>query len=87
MSNGGKTYTFTLRKGLVYSNGPREGLGFRLHDGALDQARLGQEELLTENIAGGEAFDTGKASSISGIQTDDATGRSRSSSSPPTARS
>ena len=75
VTNGGKTYTFTLRKGLVYSNGTPVKASDFTH--AIERAiKLGwtNKSFLTENIVGGEAFDAGKASSISGIRTDDATG-------------
>ncbi len=75
VTNGGRTYTFTLRKGLVYSNGTPVKASDFTH--AIERAiKLGwtNKSFLTENIVGGEAFDAGKASSISGIHTDDATG-------------
>ncbi len=75
VTDGGKTYTFKLRKGLVYSNG----VPFKASDVAYGIQRSvklgwGNKGMLTENIVGGEAFDKGKASSISGIKADDATG-------------
>jgi peptide/nickel transport system substrate-binding protein len=75
VSANGKTYTFTLRKGLHYSNGA----SVKASDFAYTIQRAiklgwGNKSFLTENIVGGEEFDKGKASSISGIQTDDATG-------------
>jgi peptide/nickel transport system substrate-binding protein len=75
VTNGGKTYTFTLRKGLVYSNGAPVKASDFAH--AIERAiKLGwtNKSFLTENIVGGEAFDAGKASSIAGIHSDDATG-------------
>jgi peptide/nickel transport system substrate-binding protein len=76
VSNGGKTYTFTLRKGLVYSSGaPVKASDFAYSIERAIKLGWGSKELLTENIVGGEAFDKGKASSISGIQTDDASGK------------
>ncbi|HEY5287070.1 MAG TPA: ABC transporter substrate-binding protein [Solirubrobacteraceae bacterium] len=76
VTNGGKTYTFMLRKGLVYSNGA----AVKASDFAYAIERSiklgwGSDSFLTENIAGAEEFQKGKATSISGIQTDDATGR------------
>ncbi|MGH2834897.1 MAG: ABC transporter substrate-binding protein [Solirubrobacteraceae bacterium] len=75
VSNGGKTYTFKLRKGLVYSNGT----AVKASDFAHTIERTiklgwGNKSLMTEHIVGGEAFDAGKAKSIAGIHTDDATG-------------
>ncbi|HXC46148.1 MAG TPA: ABC transporter substrate-binding protein [Solirubrobacteraceae bacterium] len=76
VTDGGKTYTFMLRKGLVYSSGA----SVRASDFAYAVKRAiklgwGSDSFLTENIAGAEEFQKGKASSISGIQSDDATGR------------
>lgn len=74
VSADGKTYTFTLRKGLVYSSGaPVKASDFAYTIQRAIKLGWGNKELLTENIVGGEEFDKGKASSISGIQTDDAT--------------
>ncbi len=75
VSDGGRTYTFTLRKGLVYSNGaPVKASDFTHTIERSIKLGWGDKSFLTENIVGGEAFDAGKASSISGIQTNDATG-------------
>jgi peptide/nickel transport system substrate-binding protein len=76
VSADGKTYTFTLRKGLVYSNGaPVKASDFAYTIQRAIKLGWGNKELLTENIVGGEDFDKGKASSISGIQADDGTGK------------
>ncbi|HEV7937480.1 MAG TPA: ABC transporter substrate-binding protein [Solirubrobacteraceae bacterium] len=76
VTGGGKTYTFMLRKGLVYSNGaPVKASDFAYAIERSIKLGWGSESFLTENIAGAEEFQKGKASSISGIQTDDATGR------------
>jgi peptide/nickel transport system substrate-binding protein len=76
VSKDGKTYTFTLRKGLVYSSGaPVKASDFAYTVERAIKLGWGNKELLTENIVGGEAFDKGKASSISGIETDDASGK------------
>ncbi len=76
VSSDGKTYTFTLRKGLVYSNGtPVEASDFTHTIERAIKLGWGEKELLTENIVGGEAFDKGKASTISGIQANDSTGK------------
>jgi peptide/nickel transport system substrate-binding protein len=75
VSNGGKTYTFKLRKGLVYSNGaPLKASDVAYAIQRTIKLNWGNKGMLTENILGGEAFDKGKASSISGIHTDDASG-------------
>jgi peptide/nickel transport system substrate-binding protein len=76
VSSDGKTYTFTLRKGLVYSNGaPVKASDFAHTIERAIKLGWGNKELFTENIVGGEDFDKGKSSSISGIQADDATGK------------
>ncbi|HTA98219.1 MAG TPA: ABC transporter substrate-binding protein [Solirubrobacteraceae bacterium] len=76
VTGGGRTYTFMLRKGLVYSNGaPVKASDFAYAIERTIKLGWGSESFLTENIAGAEEFQAGKASSISGIQTDDATGR------------
>jgi peptide/nickel transport system substrate-binding protein len=76
VSKDGKTYTFTLRKGLVYSNGaPVKASDFAYTVQRAIKLGWGNKEMLTENIVGGEAFDQGKASKISGIETDDSTGK------------
>jgi len=75
VSSDGKTYTFVLRKGLLYSDGtPVKASDFTHTIERAIKLGWGEKELLTENIVGGEAFDQGKASTISGIQADDATG-------------
>jgi peptide/nickel transport system substrate-binding protein len=76
VSADGKTYTFKLRPGLVYSNGTIVRASDFAH--AIERTiklNWGNKGLLTEHIVGGEAFDKGKASSISGIKADDATGK------------
>lgn len=76
VSDGGRTYTFTLRKGLVYSNGvPVKASDFAYTIERAIKLGWGDKSFLTENIGGAEAFDAGKASSISGIHTDDASGQ------------
>jgi peptide/nickel transport system substrate-binding protein len=75
VSNGGKTYTFKLRKGLLYSNGaPLKASDVARAIQRTIKLNWGNKGMLTENIVGGEDFDKGKASSISGIHTDDASG-------------
>ncbi|HEX4838596.1 MAG TPA: ABC transporter substrate-binding protein, partial [Solirubrobacteraceae bacterium] len=76
VSADGKTYAFMLRKGLHYSSGaPVKASDFAHTIERAIKLGWGNKSMLTENIAGGEAFDKGKASSISGIETDDATGK------------
>jgi peptide/nickel transport system substrate-binding protein len=76
ISPDGRRYRLALRKGLVYSNGrPATAGDFEY---TIERAiRLGWpgKHFLTDNIVGAEAFDRGQANDISGIETDDATGR------------
>lgn len=75
VADGGKTYDFKLRKGLLYSNGePVKASDFKHTIERTIKLGWGNKSFLTENIVGGEAFDAGKARSIAGIHTDDATG-------------
>jgi peptide/nickel transport system substrate-binding protein len=76
ISPDGKTYTFTLRKGLLYSNG----VAVKAGDFAYSLERSmklnwGGKSFFTENIVGAEAFDKGTAKTISGIKTDELTGQ------------
>ena len=76
VSNGGKTYTMTLRKNLVYSNG----VAVKASDFAYSIERAikltwGGDSFYTGNIVGATAYSTGKASTITGISTNNATGQ------------
>src|SRR3984885_301051 len=76
VSNGGKTYTFTIRKGLTYSDGSpvkASDLTFAIER----DLKLGWSaaSFLTSTIQGASAYSTGKAKTISGITTNDATGQ------------
>jgi peptide/nickel transport system substrate-binding protein len=77
ISNGGKTYTVTLRKGLKFSNGkPAVASNFTYAvERSIKIPWGGSGEFITPNIVGAAAFSTGKAKSISGITTNDATGK------------
>jgi peptide/nickel transport system substrate-binding protein len=77
ISDGGKTYTATLRKGLKFTNGkPAVASDFAY---AVERAEKipwgGSGEFITPNIVGGAAYSAGKAKTISGITTNDATGK------------
>jgi peptide/nickel transport system substrate-binding protein len=77
ISHGGRTYTVTLRRGLEFSNhAPVMASDFTF---ALERAlRLpwrGSREFLSPVIVGADAYATGTAKSISGVATDDATGK------------
>lgn len=75
IGNGGKTYVITLRKGLHYSNGaPVKASDFAHAVERAIKLNWANKSFLTEHIEGGEAFDEGKASSISGIEVNDSTG-------------
>jgi peptide/nickel transport system substrate-binding protein len=77
ISDGGKTYTATLRKGLVFSNGkPVQASDFAYTvERAIKIPWGGSGEFITPVIVGGTAFSTGKAKTISGITTNNATGK------------
>ena len=77
ISNGGKTYTATLRKGLVYSNGkPVKASDFLWTvERAIKIPWGGSGAFLTSQIQGAQDYSSGKAKTISGIKTDNATGK------------
>jgi len=77
ISDGGKTYTVTLRKGLVFSNGkPVTASDFAYTvERSIKIPWGGSGSFITPIIAGATAYSNGKAKSISGITTDDATGK------------
>jgi len=76
VSNGGKTYTFTLRSGLHYS----DGTAIKASDVTYALERdikipWQAASFVSAYIAGGADYAKGKAKTISGITTDDATGK------------
>ena len=75
ISNGGKTYTLTLRKGLKYS----DGTPVKASDFASTIERLfkinSPGSFFYENIVGAEKFAETKAGGIPGIKTEDKTGK------------
>lgn len=76
VSNGGRTYTVTLRPGLKYSDGSAvKASDFRSTIERAIKAPWGGKSFFTGYIAGALAYDTNKAKSISGIKADDATGK------------
>jgi peptide/nickel transport system substrate-binding protein len=76
ISSDGKTYTFTLRKGLVYSDGkPVKASDFAYSIQRMIKLNWGGKSFFTSYVDGAEAYDKGSAKSISGIVTDDATGK------------
>jgi peptide/nickel transport system substrate-binding protein len=77
ITDGGKTYTVTLRKGLVFSNGkPVVASDFTYAvQRAIKIPWGGSGQFITPVIVGGTAYSTGKAKTISGITTNDSTGQ------------
>ena len=75
VSADGKTYTLKLRQGLTFSDGkPVKASDFAATVERAIKLNWGGKSFLTSYVKGAAAFDTGKAKSISGITTDDATG-------------
>jgi peptide/nickel transport system substrate-binding protein len=75
ISPSGTTYTFTLRKGLHYSNGePVRAADFAHTIERAIKLGWGNKQFLTSNIVGAEAYDQGKAPTISGISSSESTG-------------
>jgi peptide/nickel transport system substrate-binding protein len=76
ISPNGKRYAFTLRKGLVYSNGsPVRASDFEYTIERAIRLGWGGRRFLTENVVGAREYEQGIAQEISGINADDATGR------------
>ncbi len=77
ISNGGKTYTVTLRKGLKYSNGdPVQASDFAYTmERSLTIPWGGASTFVTPYLVGADAYATHKAKSISGISANNATGK------------
>jgi peptide/nickel transport system substrate-binding protein len=76
VSADGKTYTATLRKGLTYSNGtPVKASDFTYSVERSLKIPWGGSSFVTSNVVGAQAYAAGKAKSISGITTNDATGQ------------
>jgi peptide/nickel transport system substrate-binding protein len=76
VSDNGDTYTCTLRKGLTFSDGkPVVASDFAYSaERAIKEPWGGSGSFITPVIVGGTAYSTGKANTISGITTDNATG-------------
>jgi peptide/nickel transport system substrate-binding protein len=75
ISNGGRTYTLYLRKGLKYSNGqPVVAADFKFAVERALHLNWGASSFLLP-IEGATAYQAGKSSSLTGITTDDATGK------------
>jgi peptide/nickel transport system substrate-binding protein len=75
ITNGGKTYTLTLRKGLKYSDGtPVKASDFKSSIERLFKVNSGGS-FFYEDIVGAEKFAETKSGGIPGIKTDDKTGK------------
>jgi peptide/nickel transport system substrate-binding protein len=76
-TNGGKTYTLTLRKGQVYSDGkPVKASDFVYStERAIKMPWGGSGQFIDPVIQGALAYSKGKAKSISGIKANDKTGK------------
>jgi peptide/nickel transport system substrate-binding protein len=76
LSNGGKTYTFTLRPGLHYSNGTPIKASDVTYALERDLKVPWQAaSFISAYVKGGDAYAKGKAKTISGVTTNDATGK------------
>jgi peptide/nickel transport system substrate-binding protein len=77
ITDGGKTYTVTLRKGLKYSNGkPVKASDFTFSfERCVKLPWGGSGQFMTPVVVGAAAYAAGKAKTISGIQTNDKTGK------------
>jgi peptide/nickel transport system substrate-binding protein len=76
VSRDGLTYTLTLRRGLTFSDGrPVRASDFAYTIQRAIKVNWGGKSFYTTYIDGAAAYDRGSADSISGIKTDDATGR------------
>jgi peptide/nickel transport system substrate-binding protein len=75
ISNGGRTYTLFLRPGLKYSNGqPVKASDFEFAVERMFRLNSGGSVFFTD-IVGAERFELGRRRSITGILTDDKTGK------------
>jgi peptide/nickel transport system substrate-binding protein len=76
ISPDGKTYTMTLRSGLRFSNGtPAKASTFTYAVERALKIPWGGSSFITGNVVGANAYANGKAKTISGITTNDATGQ------------
>jgi peptide/nickel transport system substrate-binding protein len=76
VSDGGRTYTLTLRHGLTYSNGAAaKASDFTYAIERMLRLDWGGDSFFTQTIKGALAYSDHKAASISGISTDNATGK------------
>jgi peptide/nickel transport system substrate-binding protein len=75
ITDGGRTYSFVLRRGLTYTNGaPVKASDFAFAVERAIRLNWGGKSFFTGTIVGAQAYDAHKASSIAGIVSDDARG-------------
>jgi peptide/nickel transport system substrate-binding protein len=76
ISQDGLTYTMTLRKGLVFSDGtPIKASDVACTFERMIKVNWGGKSFFTDNVEGATDFDEGKADHITGVTTDDNTGQ------------
>jgi peptide/nickel transport system substrate-binding protein len=76
VSADGKTYTMTMRTGLKFSDGaPAKASNFTYGIERALKIPWGGSSFITANVVGAADYAKGKAKTISGITTDDATGK------------
>jgi peptide/nickel transport system substrate-binding protein len=76
ITDGGKTYTMTLRPNLKFSNGtPLKASDWTWEVERTLKIPWGGSSFITNNVVGANAYATGKAKTISGITTNDSTGQ------------
>jgi peptide/nickel transport system substrate-binding protein len=76
ISPDGKNYTMTLRKGLVFSNGqPVKASDFKCTVERMIKVNWGGKAFVTDDVVGASAFDKGQSDTITGISTDDNSGK------------
>lgn len=76
ISTDGRTYDFTLRRGLKYSDGtPVRATDFPYSVERMVRIPWGGRSFVTNYVVGAQEYDTGRANRISGITASDATGR------------
>src|SRR3954447_1600494 len=76
ISSDGKTYTFTLRQGLKYSDGtPVKASDFIRTMERTIRLNWGGKSFITGYVSGAAAYDSKKATKISGLTADDSSGK------------
>ncbi len=76
LSNGDKTYTMTMRKGLTFSNGTAvKASDFTFAVERAIKLSWGGASFFTQNVVGAAAYQKGTAKTISGITADNSSGK------------